>query len=224
MTTGWTITFTDANGDNPQTLALEALGAFDGGTVTGDGIRISFRSHGASEMTIDVLGVDPASAPNIPFKAKVYVRDGSGVQRFAGRRVDWNGKASGTGSGTSYRFADVWWELSKVNYKNVWWAGAYQACTLSGTTLTFAAAQLGNASTSASCVAYDASGARVGILSLTWVDTTHATVTGTVTGTVASCSLLYTSSDVVLFQYLPGDPYVDITTIVDYYITTGDQI
>lgn len=224
MTTGWTITFTDAAGGSPQTVALEAFGAFDGGTVTGDGIRFSFRSHAASEVTITVPGNDPTAAPKIPFKSKVYIKDGTGTQRFVGRRVDWDVQADGRGRASTYRFADVWWELSKMNYKNVWWAGAYRPCTVSGGVLTFSVPQLGNASLSGSCVVYDSTGARVGILSLTWIDSTHATVTGTTTGTVASCSLLFTSSDVVLFQYLPGDPYQEASEVVDYYITTGDQI
>ncbi len=222
--TPWSITFTDANGANPQTVQLPAFGAFDSGKSVRNGIKFSFKSHAASECNLQIDGANPSSAPKIPFKSKITLTDGNNVTQFVGRRVDWDGSAEANSQSFSYQFQDAWWELSKIVYKNVWWAGAYQAATLSGNVLTFANAQLGTNQQAEQVAMHNAAGANIGISNLTWSSTTQATIATLPSGTVASASLLFQTTDVVLFQYFPTDPYQTAAQVINYYITTGDQI
>ena len=118
--TGWTLAY---NPNYPAvgtaTVALEALGALEGGPVTGDGIRFRFASHRQSTVTIRLPGIDPKVAPQIPFESPVTIYQGPGATNpmFQGRRIDRSGVASPGSTGVEYTFADAWYDLDHITFK-----------------------------------------------------------------------------------------------------------
>lgn len=230
----WTLKFTDASGANPQTVNLEALGALEGGEVTGQGIKFTFNSHAASEVAIKIPNVNPAQVPKIPFLSKVTIKDGNGVIQFVGRRIDLEGSAGPNAQEFSYQFQDAWFDLGKITFKSVWWSGAYQAVTTAGSIVT-----LGNpaifvgALPQANFYTFNPATKVFTLIGAGWNITpgpssptstiTAAGGTGTLAGaTFMSFFQYYT--DAVLFQFRPGDPYQNASQILEYYITNGAQI
>lgn len=228
----WKLYYANPDGSNEQNVKLESLGALEGGQVTGDGIRFQFCSHRASTMTISIPNFDPALAlPVIVFSGRVRLVDQNGVQQFVGRRVDWNGTASASNKGFKYVFQDAWWDLSKTTFKQAWWSGSYLPVVVAGGTgtltsvyFTWITPRLG-----VQCNFYNNAKAQIGAgWSCTQVpgSQTQFTISGGVgTSTGAKfVSFYYSFTDVVLFQYIPNDPYLTVASVFQYYITTGQQI
>ena len=230
----WTLKFTDSVGNNPQTVNLEVLGALEGGLVTGNGIVFDFSTHGASEVTIRLPGVNPANAPKIPFLSKVVISDGNGVPQFVGRRIDIDGSASGNQQEFSYRFQDAWWDLSKITFKSVFWSAAYQAVTVLGDVVTLATPLIFNGVVpQANFYTFNHLTNTYTRIGANWTVTPgplNPTSTITVTGGTGTCvgatflAFFSVYTDAILFQYSPDDPYQTASDIVLLYITTGDQI
>ena len=227
----WTLYYSQPNGSGTQSVKLELLGSIEGAQVTGDAIKFTFSSHKASELNIEIPDVNPINAPQIPFMGQIKLVDAGGTTQFVGRRIDWDGKVSGERKCFSYQFQDAWWDLSKITYKNIWWSGAYVAVTVSSNTVNLpAGTSLTFMGTNPTAVFYDASYVRIGSgWNVTMPPTINATSftvsggTGTANG-AAYIAFQYYSTDVVLFQYSPGDPYQTASQVVNFYITTGAQI
>ncbi len=227
----WKLYYANPDGSNEQSVNLEGLGALEGGQVTGDGVQFKFSSHKASEVTLKIPLVDPKNIPAIPFTARVRLVDGNGVQQFAGRRIDWDGNASAEKKGFSYQFQDAWWDLSKITFKHEWFSGGYMPVTVAGSVVTFGGgAQVNFAGPFPSVQFYDANhnqiGSQFNVASVSGNPAGSFTVSGgvgTATGAKYIC-FVNMNTDVVLFQYRPGDPYQNAGQVVNYYITTGAQI
>ena len=229
----WQLYYAHPDGTGEQSVALESLGALDGGQVTGDGIKFSFRSHAASEVMIRIPAIDPATVPVLPFMSRVRLVDGSGTQQFVGRRINWDGVASPDSSGTTYQFQDAWWDLSKITFKSTWWNGAYTPVSVTGTTVTFSGgATFVFQGTFPTVTFYDATKTAIGrqfnVTGTITNPTTHFSIdpasgSGTYVG-AAFVSFQNYFTDVVLFQYNPNDAYQSSADVTNYYITTGAQI
>ena len=227
--TGLTLQYQDAN-NATQTVALEAAGALEGGSVTGLP-RFTFRSHGESECTIRFPGVSPDVAPQIPFESKVIIkRNGSPI--FQGRRINRSGQADVHQPYVEYTFQDAFYDLAHLTFKQTWFSCAYQPATLSGSRLTFEN-ELGQwfsyttpGEFAAGGVLYDSNQTRIGTFTgMTAIDSTTATIVGVVcAGVVGSVTLLNNYPDTVLFQYIWDDPYQTASQINQFYITTGSQL
>jgi len=115
--TGWTLQWSDPiTLEVLGTVALEGLGALEGGRTTGPGIQFSFASHRASSCTIRLQGIDPKTAPQIPFEAPVVIANAAGTV-FQGKRTDWHGTASPGSTGVSYTFEDSYYDLDHITFK-----------------------------------------------------------------------------------------------------------
>lgn len=227
----WTLYYANPDGSGEQSVSLEALGALEGGTATGDGIVFSFESHKESTVRMAVAGLDPSSNPRIPFMGRVRITDAGGGQQFVGRRTDWDGSATPDKRGTRYTFSDAWWDMTKITFKQVWFSGGYMPVTVAGSTVTFGGgASVVFAGDPPTAQFYDANKNQIGAgWTVTPPPTTPATGFTVSGGTGAIGAAKYVvfvnyNTDVVLFQYRPGDPYQNAGQVVHYYITTGAQI
>ena len=225
--TGFKLQYQDAN-NATQTVALELLPAIEGGKNVGNP-KLSFKSHGPSELAVRFPAVSPDVVTQIPFESQVvfsYTKGATTTNLFVGRRISRPGQADARGPYVEYTFQDAWYDLSQITFKQVWFGAAYQPCTLVGTTLTFQNQQLGDSANSSQAILYSATGVNLGVVGITWTNTTQAVVTG-FTGSapaVKSVSVLYDYPDVVLYQFRPVDPYQNASQVVLFYITTGEQL
>jgi len=224
--TGFTVQFTNS-ANQQQTAALEGLGLLEGGELVAP-IKFSFKSHGPSECMVRLPAVTPDAVAKIPFESPVVVFY-KNAPVFQGRRINRPGAADPRAPYVEYCFQDAWYDFGQITFKQAWFGGAYQPATLSGTTVTFANAQLGQSANATQMLLYAAAagapvmpGTVVNIVS--WTDATHAVISGSFSGTVGFATLLYTYPDVVLFQYRPTDPYQKASQVTQFYITTGAQL
>ncbi|MDE2096172.1 MAG: hypothetical protein KGL39_02930 [Patescibacteria group bacterium] len=226
----WKLYYANPDGSQEQSVNLESLGALEGGQVTGDGLRFTFRSHKASEVMIRVPNLNPVNAPKIPFAGRVRVVDNNGVQQFAGRRVDWDASVSSERKGFTYQFQDAWWDLSKMTLKQAWWGGAYLPVTVAGNTVTLGSGYwTTNLGISVTANFYDANKNQIGSqfnVARVPGSSTQFTISGGIGASAGAkfVAFYYFFTDVVLFQYIPSDPYLSSANVVQYYITTGAQI
>ncbi len=240
---GWKLYYANPDGSNEQSVNLEDIGALEGGQVTGDGIRFNFNSHKASEVSIHVPLIDPKLVPKIPFTGRVRIVDSAGVTQFAGRRVDWDGSATVGSQGINYQFLDAWWDLSKITFKQSWWGGAYLPVSYNAgtgvltfpSTTNFGFTLPSNSEVTANFYTYNATTKVYTQVAANWTitQTSYSPITATLAGgsgvipdhpAKIFIAFQFSFTDVVLFQYKPGDPYSDISQVIEYYITTGAQM
>lgn len=226
MSTGFTLQYQD-NNNVTRTVNVEAFGNIEGTSDAVTGLfKLDFQSQGPNTLTIRMPTVSPDTASQIPYKSQVVLFYKNNPV-FVGRRYKRTGRADARNPYTEYTFQDIWFDFHFITYKQVWFAGAYQPCTVNGNTITFVSAQLGLSSMAQQMFLYNSAGTRVAEVNISWVDSTHATITSVVSGSTtltASATCLYSYPDQVLFQYLPGDAYQTANQVQQFYISTGEQL
>lgn len=118
--TGWTLAYSDpVTKAVIGTVPLEGVGVLEGGAgkLVSMGIKCCFASHRASSVSIQLPGIDPKTAPKIPFESPIVIKDGTGTPQFQGRRTDRPGTARPGQTSVSYTFEDAYYDLAHITFK-----------------------------------------------------------------------------------------------------------
>ena len=118
--TGWTLQYSDpVTKAVLGTIPLEGVGVLEGGPgkLVSMGIKCSFASHRASTVTLRLPGIDPKTAPKIPFKSPIVIKDGTGAPQFQGRRTDRQGNARPGQTSITLTFEDAYYDLAHITFK-----------------------------------------------------------------------------------------------------------
>jgi hypothetical protein len=118
--TGWTLTYSDpATKAVIGTVPLEGVGALEGGQgkLVSMGIKCEFVSHGAGTVTLRLPGIDPKTAPKIPFESPIVIKDGTGTPQFQGKRTDRRGDARPGQTSITITIEDAYYDLAHITYK-----------------------------------------------------------------------------------------------------------
>ena len=118
--TGWTLQYSDSVTKAViGTVPLEGVGVLEGGPgkLVSMGIKCSFASQRAGTVTLRLPGIDPKTAPKIPFESPIVIKDGSGAPQFQGRRTDRPGSARPGQTSVSYTFEDAYYDLAHTTFK-----------------------------------------------------------------------------------------------------------
>lgn len=120
--TGWTLQYSDpVTKAVIGTIPLEGLGVLEGGPgkLVGMGIKCEFASHRASTINLRLPGIDPKTAPKIPFESPIVIKDETGTPQFRGKRTDRRGDARPGQTSITITIEDAYYDLAHITLKQL---------------------------------------------------------------------------------------------------------